>query len=286
MRIMQRVRRAAVAGLFYPSDPDELRESIRSSFTGPLGPGRLPPVKSSKIFGMMVPHAGYEYSAQVAAHGYLEASAVDAELFVIIGPNHYGIGSGVAVPASELWNTPLGDAEIDVGLARALVDEGSIVDMDDGAHWREHSIEVQVPFLQYLRGGVKILPISMAMMDEGTTLELADLLYRKLEGRRFFVIASSDMTHYEDKAKVAQKDERAIRAILSLDVSELYRVLEKYNITMCGYGAAAVLMHLSKRFGAGDVRLLKHADSGDTTGDNSSVVGYATLGFYHNEQGA
>ncbi len=282
---MPRVRRAAVAGLFYPSDPNELREAIRSSFIGPLGPGKSPPLKSSQIFGMVVPHAGYEYSAQVAAHGYLEASAVDAEVYVIIGPNHYGIGSGVAVPASELWNTPFGDAEIDSSLARALLDEGSIVDMDDGAHWREHSIEVQIPFLQYLRGHVKVLPISLAMMDEGTVLELAELLYRKLQGRKFFIIASSDMTHYEDKVKVAQKDEIAIKAILSRDVSELYRVLEKYDITMCGYGAAAVLMHLSNRFGAADVRLLKHADSGDTTGDNSSVVGYATIAFYRKEQG-
>ena len=277
-----RVRRAAVAGYFYPSDPDELNNSIKNSFLNRVGPGKLPPSeKRVDALGYVVPHAGYEYSGPVAAHAYYEISALSEELtFIILGPNHYGIGSPIAVPQSDEWETPLGKVEIDETLKHELVRGSNIIDIDDSAHWREHSIEVQLPFLQYVKKNFKLLPISMAYMEMGAAIEVAETIFKAIKGRRVMVLASSDMTHYEPQASVNEKDSIAIDAITSLDISRLYLVISQKNITMCGYGPVAVLMHLSKLMGYTDVRLLKHSDSGEMTGDRASVVGYASIGFY------
>ncbi len=277
-----RVRRPAVAGLFYPSDKEDLIGSIRSAFLSHLGPGKLPPAGSAPdVLGYVVPHAGYEYSGPVAAHAYYEISGLEeGSTFVILGPNHYGIGSGVAVPQSDEWETPLGTVKIDVELLHRLVRSSSIVDIDDGAHWREHSIEVQVPFLQFVKKDFKILPISMMLMEKGVAVEVAEALYRLYREKKFYVLASSDMTHYEPKDSVLKKDTMAIDAITKGNIDELYRLIYTYDITMCGYGPVAVLMHMSALLSYKGIRLLKHADSGDSTGDNSSVVGYASIGFY------
>ncbi len=277
-----RIRHAAVAGYFYPSDPDELNNSIKISFLSSVGPGKLPPSEHSvDALGYVVPHAGYEYSGPVAAHAYYEISASNEELtFIILGPNHYGIGSPIAVPQSDEWETPLGKIEIDEALKHEIIRESNIIDVDDSAHWREHSIEVQLPFLQYIRKDFKVLPISMAYMEMGAAIDVAETIFKAIKGRRAMIIASSDMTHYEPQASVNEKDNAAIEAIISLDISRLYLVISQKNITMCGYGPVAVLMHLSKLMGYSDVRLLKHSDSGEMTGDRASVVGYASIGFY------
>ncbi|MGC8661418.1 MAG: AmmeMemoRadiSam system protein B [Nitrososphaeria archaeon] len=277
-----RTRHAAVAGYFYPSNPDELNESIKGSFLSRFGPGKLPPSEhGADALGYMVPHAGIEYSGPVAAHAYYEISALnESPTFIILGPNHYGIGSPIAVPQSDQWETPLGVVEIDELLKRDIIMESTMIDVDDSAHWREHSIEVQVPFLQYIMKEFKILPITMSYMEMGAAIDVAETIYRAIKGRKIIVIASSDMTHYESQASVREKDGEAINAITSLDISGLYRAISHSNITMCGYGPVAVLMHLSKLMGYLQVNLLKHSDSGEITGDKSSVVGYASIGFY------
>lgn len=277
-----RTRHAAVAGYFYPSNPDELKESIKSSFLSRFGPGKLPPSEHSvDALGYLVPHAGIEYSGPVAAHAYYEISAIkESPTFIILGPNHYGIGSPIAVPQSDQWETPLGVVDVDEMLKRDIIMESTMIDVDDSAHWREHSIEVQVPFLQYIMKEFKILPISMSYMEMGAAIDVAETIYRAVKGKKIMVIASSDMTHYESQASVREKDGEAINAIASLDISGLYRAISHSNITMCGYGPAAVLMHLSKLMGYLQVNLLKHSDSGEITGDTSAVVGYASIGFY------
>ncbi|MCL4343360.1 MAG: AmmeMemoRadiSam system protein B [Nitrososphaerota archaeon] len=277
-----RTRRAAVAGYFYPSNPDELKESIKSSFLSRVGPGKLPPSEhKADALGYIVPHAGYEYSGPVAAHAYYEISAINDNLtFIILGPNHYGIGSPIAVPQSDEWETPIGTVEVDEILKRDIIKESNIIDVDDSAHWREHSIEVQVPFLQYVMKEFKILPISMSYMEMGAAVDVAETISRAIKGKKIMIIASSDMTHYESQSSVREKDNEAINAITSLDVSGLYRAISHSNITMCGYGPAAVLMHLSGLMGYSWVNLLKHSDSGEMTGDTASVVGYASIGFY------
>ncbi len=277
-----RIRHAAVAGYFYPSNPDELNNSIKSSFLSWVGPGKLPPSENSAdALGYIVPHAGYEYSGPVATHAYYEISSLNEKFtFIILGPNHYGIGSPIAVPQSDEWETPLGKIEIDETLKRDIIRESNIIDVDDSAHWREHSIEVQLPFLQYIMKEFKILPISMSYMEMGAAIDVSETIFRAIKGRKIMIIASSDMTHYEPQASVSEKDSAAINAITSLDISGLYMAISQKNITMCGYGPIAVLMHLSKLMGYLSVKLLKHSDSGEITGDTASVVGYASIGFY------
>jgi len=281
---MWRVRKPAVAGYFYPSEKNELLSLIEKTFISKdLGPGLLPPLNEQKnVLGYVVPHAGYEYSGYVAAHAYLEISALpEGSTFIILGPNHYGIGSPLALPQSEIWETPLGQVKIDTSLRNEIMSEKSIIDIDDGAHWREHSIEVQIPYLQYVKKDFKILPISMTLMEKEYAVEVAEVIYKKIkEKKNYYILASSDFTHYEPAESVNRKDEIAIKAIMNRDLDELYRVLRKYDITMCGYGPVAVLMHLSNLLGYANVKLLKHANSGDATGDYSSVVGYASIGFY------
>jgi Predicted dioxygenase len=281
---MWRVRKPAVAGYFYPSEKNELISLIEETFRSKdLGPGLLPPLNEQKnVLGYLVPHAGYEYSGYIAAHAYLEISALpEGSTFIILGPNHYGIGNPLALPQSEIWETPLGQVKVDTSLRNEIMSEKSIIDMDDGAHWREHSIEVQIPYLQYVKKDFKILPISMTLMEKEYAVEVAEIIYKKIkEKKNYYIIASSDLTHYEPAESVNRKDEIAIKAITNRNLDELYRVLRKYDITMCGYGPAAVLMHLSNLLGYDKVKLLKHANSGDVTGDYSSVVGYASIGFY------
>ncbi len=282
---MPRVRKPAVAGYFYPSDKNELLDLIKETFLSQkLGPGKLPPLNEKKdVLGYVVPHAGYEYSGYVAAHAYLEISALpDDVTFIILGPNHYGIGSPIALPQSDVWETPLGSVEVDVSLRNEILSEKSIIDMDESAHWREHSIEVQVPYLQFVKKSFKILPISMMLMEKEYAVEVAEIIYKKIKDKRekYYIIASSDFTHYEPADSVNKKDEIAINSIIKRNLDDLYLNIRKYDITMCGYGPVAVLIHLSNLLGYGNVKLLKHENSGDTTGDYSSVVGYAAIGFY------
>lgn len=278
-----RIRRPAVAGQFYSSNPEELRTEIRDSFLSPQGPGRLPPGEfEGQAFATINPHAGYMYSGGFASNSfYALSSRRSIDVVVILGPNHYGLGSGVAAPQSEVWETPLGKVDVDVQLARQLLLSTKLVDLDDAAHWREHSVEVQVPFLQFsLRSGFKVLPISMAMQDMETAVEVGDSLGRLLSGRDSLLIASSDFTHYEPASEAKKKDEAALKDILSFDVTGLYRTIERLGVTMCGYGPVAAVLTAAKHLGADKAKLLKYGSSGDVTGDFSSVVGYASVVLY------
>lgn len=278
-----RIRRPAVAGQFYPSDPRELESEIKRCFLSPQGPGRLPPGEfEGEVVATVNPHAGYMYSGGFASNSFFVLSSrLPVDLAVIIGPNHYGVGSGVATPESERWETPLGSLDVDLRLARELLLRTHLIDMDDSAHWREHSAEVQLPFLRFVFGSsIKVLPISMAMQDMGTAIEVGEHLAEALRGRNFVMIASSDFTHYEPASEAKAKDEKALQHIVRYDVQGLYREIEELGITMCGYGPVAAVMEASKRLGAGKARVLRYGSSGDVTGDNSSVVGYASVVFY------
>lgn len=278
-----RVRRPAVAGIFYPFNYDELKASIEDSFLHELGPRKKPP--SNEIIGEKVvlisPHAGYMYSGPVAAHGYYACSYLKSiELVVITGPNHYGIGSGVATVKEGVWETPLGRVEVDFDSAKRLVELSGIVDFDDSAHMREHSIEVQIPFLQYIfHEKIKILPISMMLQDMSTAIDVGKAIANCVKDKKFLLIASSDFTHYEPQETALRKDSEAIKAILQMDVSKLYDVIENLNVTMCGYGPVAAMITAAKELKITNGKLLKYATSGDITGDYGSVVGYASILF-------
>lgn len=271
----------AVAGQFYEADPARLRRSIEGCFLHPLGPQKLPPAPSSdeEIIGLVSPHAGYIYSGPVAAHGYYYASSIQApELVVILGPNHWGIGSGVATVAGGVWRTPLGEVEVSVEDAKALAKVSGIVDFSDESHRREHSIEVQLPFLQYIYNSkFKILPVSMLFQDRETSVEVGHAIAKIVKGRRCVIVASSDLTHYESHREASRKDAEFINAVLTLDVPKIYSVIQRLNVSACGYGPIASLITAANELSIKKAELLKYATSGEVSGDMSAVVGYASI---------
>ncbi len=276
------VRRPAVAGSFYPDDPDELKKIIRDSYVHPLGPGILPPADKGRtgVSACICPHAGYQYSGPVAAHSYLWLSSLRTpEMVVIVGPNHYGVGSGVATFRDGSWETPLGRLSIDSESASQIVKLTGLVDFDPEAHKREHSIEVQLPFLQGLYGSFKLLPISLAFQDIETARELGRGLSKMLAGRNAILIASSDLTHYEPGDVAREKDTALLDTVRELDIEAFYRVLEERRVTACGYGAIATVIEASRLLGFRRGELHKYANSGDTTGDYGAVVGYPSVVF-------
>ena len=277
------VRRPAVAGAFYPADARELKELIRASYLHRLGPGSETPPEylSSGVVPCLSPHAGYAYSGPVAAHTYLHVSSLrKPQLVVIVGPNHYGVGSGVATFREGSWETPLGRVPVDEEAARKIVESTGIVDYDSSAHKMEHSIEVQLPFLQLIYGeSLSLLPISLAFQDIETARTLGDGIATLLDGRDAVLIASSDLTHYEAAEQARSKDSQLLEKVAGLDLEGFYGTLERLNVTACGYGAIASVIQACKKLGFKKGELLKYSNSGETTRDMNEVVGYASLRF-------
>lgn len=277
-------RPPAVSGIFYPSNPFELQKSLEQSFLDMnFGPGRMPPsLDRKKLYGIISPHAGYAYSGSVAANGYYQVSNMNYETVIMTGPNHYGIGSGVATMRQSLWKTPLGDVEVNTDFADTI-SKNTVIDMDDFSHIRDHCLEVQLPFLQCIRKDdtFRIVPIIMNLQDIETAKDVGRTIAQAITSAstKALLIASSDFTHYEPNEEAHRKDLELIDTILSLDVSSFYAVLERLDISACGYGAIAAIMIAVKELGASKAELLRYATSGDTTGDKSSVVGYASIVF-------
>jgi AmmeMemoRadiSam system protein B len=279
-----KVRQPCQAGAFYEGTAESLRRQIRNCFLHELGPRKLPDVAKSdlrNIMGLVCPHAGYAFSGPVAAHAYYKL-ALDGkpDVVVILGPNHTGYGNPLAVMSEGFWRTPLGDVEIDTEIANKIVRESRIVDVDESAHRFEHSIEVQLPFLQYLYGSqFKIVPICFLMQDLDSVKEVGRAVSSVLVGKNAVVIASSDMTHYEPQERALENDMMAIRTIESMNEDMFYSTVEKRGISACGYGPIAGLITAAKTMGAKEAKLLCYKTSGDVIGDYSSVVGYAAMYF-------
>ena len=276
-------RLPAVSGIFYPSEPLELQRLIEQSFRDQkFGPGRIPPPESKRrIYGIVSPHAGYVYSGAVAANGFYEVSSMDFDNVVMIGPNHYGIGTGVATMRNGVWETPLGGIEINPDLVSEICKSG-IIDFDDFAHSRDHCLEVQIPFLQYIKKNkeIRIVPIILIMQDIKTAIDIGEAIAQSIVSTsNTLLIASSDFTHYESNDEAHRKDSELIKAILSLNISEFYTVLDRFAVSACGYGAIASVMKAVKDLGATKGELLKYATSGNVTGDMSAVVGYSSIIF-------
>jgi AmmeMemoRadiSam system protein B len=277
------VRKPAVAGTFYPSSPKDLSRTLEACYLHLLGPGRKPPAPpgTSRTVAVVAPHAGYEYSGPVAAHSYLHVSSLpDPELIVVVAPNHYGIGSGVSTFKEGFWETPLGRLRVDPVASEKLVKEAGVATFDPGAHKMEHSLEVQLPFLQMIYGdSVPFLPVSLLFQDMGTAEAVAGALAEIVRGRRAVIVASSDLTHYEPAAEARTKDSSLLERVVAMDINGFYSTLERLNVTACGYGAIATVMKVSEALGLRKGELLKYATSGDTTGDNLQVVGYGSVRF-------
>jgi len=278
-----KVRRPAQAGSFYAGTEESLKRQIENCFTHPLGPGKTPTVQKGprNIVGLICPHAGYMYSGPVAAHSYFRLAADGKpDVVVIFGPNHMGRGSGLAALREGVWRTPLGDVHIDEEAADQILQKSKIIDIDELAHTYEHSIEVQLPFLQYLYGSTfKFVPISFLMQDFESSREVGQTVAKALEGKNVLIVASTDMTHYEPHEAAEKKDKKALSALEKLDEREFYSTVEGYHITACGYGPVVALVTAAKLLGAKKGQILCYKTSGDVMGDYSAVVGYASVAF-------
>ncbi len=271
------IRKPAFAGTFYPADPKELEELIFKQIL--QTPAKA--LAESKAF--VAPHAGYTYSGQVAAHTYAALRQAHEkekfDTFVIIGPNHTGYGRPMAVSFDD-WQTPLGVVRNDKELSQTLADMPDL-SADEMAHAFEHSVEVQLPFLQRSVGDQKCVFICMGdqSYEAASTLSSAIIQAAKMKKRKIAVIASSDFNHYE-KAEIAKmKDEPAINALLELDPEGFHESIRKNNDSACGYGPITVAAIVARRLGAKSGKLLMYANSGDVTKDYSSVVAYASIVF-------
>jgi AmmeMemoRadiSam system protein B len=263
------IRRPAVAGQFYPASASALREMI----------GGMVKEKATKeeVIGLLSPHAGYIYSGPVA--GAVISRIKFKDTFIIMGPNHTGAGRPLSIMTEGKWQTPLGEVEIDSELAKKILSSSKYLEEDEMAHIYEHSIEVQLPFLQYFKPDFKLVPMVFGHPGGAIYKEVGKEIARAVKevGRGVVIIASSDMSHYEPQASVQKKDTQAIGAILKLNEDELLKRVAEFNITMCGYAPAVSLIVAAKELGARSAELVKYQTSGDVTGDYSAVVGYAGI---------
>lgn len=239
----------------------------------------MPKVASEerRIISVVCPHAGYMYSGPVAAHSYHSlAKEARPRSVVIVGPNHTGLGSAISIMSRGAWATPLGDVKIDQRLAEAIVNASDIIDVDESAHLMEHSIEVQLPFLQNIYGPeVSFVPICVQFQDLESSREVGRAIADAAKQEDVVIIASTDLSHYEPQATAKRKDSMVIESILSLDEAALQQRVNTNRISMCGYGPVSAAIHASKILGATKAELLAYHTSGDITGDYSAVVGYA-----------
>lgn len=263
------IRKPVVAGMFYPGLASLLKEKVREF----VDDGAL----KEDVLGLVSPHAGYMYSGAVA--GAIISRVAFKETFVIMGPNHTGLGQPFSIMTEGVWETPLGGVGIDTELASAILGSSKNLEQDHVAHLEEHSIEVQLPFLQYFKPDVKIVPIVLARGTGDTYKEIGNAIAEACNspGREAIIMASSDMNHYEPHHVATEKDEKAIDSIIALDEDELLGRVSEFRISMCGYGPTVALISACKALGANEAKLVSHQTSGDVTGDYGSVVGYAGI---------
>jgi AmmeMemoRadiSam system protein B len=266
------IRPPAVAGMFYEGSPERLREQVDECFAA------NPPVAQKQSFiGAVVPHAGLMYSGHVAAAFY--AAADLPKRFIILCPNHTGLGHSAAINREGAWRTPLGDVTVDTPLADALLSRTKLLRVDPMAHAREHSLEVQLPFLQRLLPQFTFVPICLATHRLDLTEEIGMVLAEvvKEERERVGILASSDLNHYEDQQTTIRKDTLAIEEVLAMKPRELWRVVDEFDVSMCGFIPTTAMLFAANGLGARESRLLKHATSGDINRDYARVVGYASI---------
>lgn len=280
------IRVPAVAGQFYEQKKENLIRDIEACFLGNLGPGKLPmsgTERTGQIIGLVCPHAGFVYSGSAAAWAYyaLDYDGIP-DIAIILGPNHYGIGPTAAISPDDSWATPLGNIEIDSKVAHTILESSKYASFDEAAHAREHSIEVQLPFLQYIgANNLRVVPISITHLSKDNALllveDLGSAIASAISGKSAVIIASTDFTHYENHDVATARDALAIEKILELDATSLIEIVYSRGITMCGVIGTAVMLDACKRLGARSAQKLTYYTSGDITGDTSQVVGYGAL---------
>ncbi len=290
------IRKSIVAGQFYEKTKEKLIEQIKHCFLSEFGPKSLPKKNSKNYFAAIVPHAGYIYSGPAAAHVYKEIGEIkEVDTFVIIGTNHSGLGPSISVYPEGEWQTPTGNIQVDEEFSKEIVKNSNLAGFDTQAHTYEHSIEVQLPFLQFLFNNIKIVPIVFRgdeILEEAKDLTDSIEKAAKRLGRKIFVIASSDFTHYgraynyipffgsneEIKKRIYELDKKAINEILNLHEMKFLRYVHQTSATICGFAPILATIFYAKKY-VKKGKLLKYYCSGDISGDYENCVGYASIIF-------
>jgi AmmeMemoRadiSam system protein B len=271
-------RLPVVAGSFYEGSSDSLLKRLENCFINDLGPGRIPegsPGNLRNLKSVVVPHAGYVYSGMPAAHTYLRMfEDGQPEHIIIIGPNHTGLGDRVAVCNND-WQTPLGIVKYDTTLGDVIISENDYATADCFAHSREHSIEVQLPFLQFTFGeGLSFVPICMGDQSYHICESLGKTIAHLAEDMDILVIASSDFTHFESADSARKKDNQALEFLEYMNPKGFLQFVQQHRISICGAGPITTAMVFAMERGASEFKLLKYTNSGDITGDKNNVVAY------------
>ncbi|HIC96596.1 TPA: AmmeMemoRadiSam system protein B [Candidatus Bipolaricaulota bacterium] len=281
------VRRPYVAGTFYAGSRERLREQLEWCFQSAIGPGRPPRPPTRPLPGpvaLILPHAGYQYSGPIAAWGFSWlAEQGRPEAVVIVGTNHTGYGGRISIMTSGAWEIPLGTMEIEASLAETLLERdrarGGLIEACPEAFSQEHSIEVQLPFLEWLFRGVRFVPLVVLDQRLEVARGLGQVLAEAADARPIALIASSDFTHYEPHEQAVRRDHGAIERLQEFDLEGFYELVGRERISICGYGPIGAVVEAARLLDLGEGRLLKYATSGEVTGDRAAVVGYASLAF-------
>ncbi len=263
------IRPPAVAGRFYPKNPDALLREVQA-FTSAQG-------DKLRALGCVAPHAGYMYSGHVAGAVYARLQLPRS--FIILCPNHTGLGQPLALMTEGRWLTPLGDVALYTQLATSQKQIVPALKDDVQAHQMEHALEVQLPFLQALQRDISFVPIAVGTSRFELLEQLGEAMAQAIQPmpERPLIIASSDMNHYESDGVTRDKDQKAIARIQALDTRGLYEVVTQEHVSMCGFGPAIAMLTAAKLLGAKSAQLLKYATSGDVSGEREMVVGYAGI---------
>ena len=274
------IRKSVIAGTWYPGDPDTLRGVIRRY----LDSASVKPV-DGPVIGLVSPHAGYLYSGPIAAHGYrlIEGQRYDA--VVVIGPSHRVLFRGASVWPSGGYETPLGVVPVDSELAGAILGGDPVMNTDRRPHASEHSVEIQLPFLQVALGSFAFVPLVMGTQDLRTCEAVAESVWRAAKGKNVLLVGSSDLSHFHSYEQAKRLDGAVVDLVRKRDYRGLARELEDGSCEACGGGPVVTAMLVAEKAGARGVQVLRYANSGDVTGDRRQVVGYLSAAFFRETAG-
>ena len=274
------IRKSVIAGTWYPGDPGVLRREIRRYFEN-----ASPAPVGGRIVGLVSPHAGYRYSGQIAAHGYRLVEGQRYDAVVVIGPSHRVLFRGASVWPSGGYETPLGVVPVDVELAGAILGADPVMNSDRKPHAAEHSVEIQLPFLQVALGAFSFVPVVMGTQDVRTCESVAEAVFRAAKGKDILVVGSSDLSHFHSYEQATRLDGIVVDLVRKRDYRALARELEEGSCEACGGGPVVATMLVAEKAGARGVQVLQYANSGDVTGDRRQVVGYLSAVFYREAAG-
>lgn len=274
-RHMRKLRKSIIAGSWYPGNPSVLKRDIDQYMQNV--PDRT---IQGDIVGLIVPHAGYIYSGQVAAHAYKLVCGKKYDAVVLIGPSHRVAFRGISIYSQGGYETPLGVVPVQETIAVEMMHLSRIIVDIPAAHDQEHSLEIQLPFLQVALGTFSFIPLVMGDQSEATCRELASVICQVSKDRHLLIVASTDLSHFYDYNKAKRLDGLVLESIQDSDVEGLLKNLAYEKVEACGGGPMAAMMLAAHKLGACHSLLLNYANSGDVTGDKNSVVGYASAVFY------